>query len=73
MTINLRIDGMTCSGCVNSVRRVLEAVPLVSAVSVDLAAGRAAIKADAAVDIGRLVAAVQDAGYEARLEGPATR
>lgn len=70
MTINLQINGMTCSGCVASVRRVLEAVPSVSAVSVDLQAGRAAIEADAAVDIGGLVSAVEDAGYEARVVGP---
>lgn len=70
MTINLQIDGMTCSGCVASLRRVLAAVPLVSAVSVDLDAGRAAIEADAAVDLDGLVSVVEDAGYEARIVGP---
>jgi len=67
MTINLQIDGMTCSGCVNSVRRVLEGVPLVSTVSVDLDAGRAAIEANAAVNLEWIVSAVEDAGYEARV------
>ena len=33
--------------------------------------GRAAIEADAAVDFGRIVTAVEDAGYEARIVGPA--
>lgn len=61
---------MTCSGCVASVRRVLDAVPSVTAVSVDLQAGRAVIEADAAVDIDGLVSAVEDAGYEARVVGP---
>lgn len=70
MTINLQIDGMTCSGCVASVRRVLEAVPLVRAVSVDLDAGRAEIEADGTVELDGLVSAVEDAGYEARVVGP---
>jgi len=70
MTINLQIDGMTCSGYVASVRRVLEAVPLVRAVSVDLDAGRAEIEADGTVDLDGLVSAVEDAGYEARVVGP---
>jgi copper chaperone len=70
MTINLQIDGMTCSGCAASVSRVLEAVPSVTAVSVDLQAGRAVIEADAAVDVDELASAVEDAGYEARVVGP---
>lgn len=70
MTINLQIDGMTCSGCAASVRRVLEAIPLVSSVSVDLDAGRAVIEAGTAVDVDELASAVADAGYEARVVGP---
>ena len=68
MTIQLKIDGMHCSGCVNAVRRVLEASPSVTAVSVELTAGRATVEASAGVDPARLVAAVQDAGYDARIE-----
>lgn len=68
MTIQLKIDGMHCSGCVNAVRRVLEASPSVTAVSVDLDAGRATVEASAPVDPTRLVAAVEDAGYDARVE-----
>jgi copper chaperone CopZ len=70
MKIDLHIDGMTCSGCAASVRRVLEAVPLVRSVAVDLDAGRAAIEADAAVDVDRIVTGVEDAGYEVRIVGP---
>ena len=63
MTIQLKIDGMHCSGCVNAVRRVLEARPSVTSVSVDLGAGRATVEASAGVD-----SAVEDAGYDARVE-----
>lgn len=68
MTIQLKIDGMHCSGCVNAVRRVLEARPSVTSVSVDLSAGRATVEASAGVDPVGLVSAVKDAGYEARVE-----
>jgi Cu+-exporting ATPase len=69
MTIQLKIDGMHCSGCANAVRRVLEAAPSVSAVSVDLDAGSATVEASAAIDPASLVLAVEDAGYAARIEG----
>lgn len=68
MTIRLKIDGMHCSGCVNAVRRVLEASPSVAAVSVDLAAGRAIVEVSAGIDPATLVAAVEDAGYDARID-----
>jgi Cu+-exporting ATPase len=68
MNIHLKIDGMHCSGCVGAVRRVLAAVPSVSAVSVDLGAGRATIEASPDIDPDRLIAAVQGAGYAARIE-----
>ncbi len=68
MDIPLKIDGMHCSGCVQAVRRALLSVPSVSAVTVDLGAGRATVEANAAVDRERLVSAVVTAGYEARIE-----
>ena len=69
MTIELKIDGMHCTGCVNAVRRVLEAAPAVTAVSIDLSAGRARVEATPDVDPARLISAVGDAGYEARIAG----
>ena len=68
MTIRLKIDGMHCSGCVNAVRRVLEARPSVTAVSVDLEGGRATVDVSTGVDPAGLIAAVEDAGYDARIE-----
>lgn len=67
MTIELKIEGMHCGGCVNAVRRVLEATPSVTGVSVDLGAGSARVEAAADVDPARLVSAVEDAGYEAHV------
>lgn len=59
----LAVSGMTCGGCVNSVKRVLASVPGVRAVAVDLASGRAEISGEAKP--GVLIAAVEAAGYGA--------
>jgi copper chaperone CopZ len=68
MTIELKIDGMHCDGCVNAVRRVLTSVPAVSAVTIDLGAGSASVEASAGVDPATLVSAVENAGYDARIK-----
>jgi Cu+-exporting ATPase len=68
MTIELKIDGMHCAGCTNAVRRVLTAVPSVSSVTVDLGAGSASVEAGPGVDPAKLVSAVEEAGYEARIQ-----
>jgi copper chaperone CopZ len=68
MTIELKIDGMHCAGCVNAVRRVLTSVPAVSAVTIDLGAGSASVEASAGVDPATLVSAVENAGYDARIK-----
>jgi Cu+-exporting ATPase len=59
---------MHCSGCAGAVRRVLQATPTVTAVSVDLQGGRATVEASAAIDAASLISAVEDAGYGARIE-----
>ena len=63
----LKIEGMTCGGCVRSVENALGRVPGVSAVTVDLASGSARV---AAPEGGgpALVEAVEAAGYDARLD-----
>lgn len=71
MTIELEVEGMHCTGCVNAVRRVLETAPAVTAVSIDLNAGRARVEATADVDPARLISAVEDAGYTARIAADA--
>jgi copper chaperone len=62
----LKIDGMTCGGCVASVKRVLEALPGVQAAEVSLASGTASVRHDDTVDPERLKSAVEEAGFEAR-------
>lgn len=59
---HLQIDGMTCQGCVRSVRAALCAVPGVTAVDVDLTSAR--VTGGVPDD---LLQALDDAGYEARL------
>jgi copper chaperone len=61
----LAITGMTCSGCVAAVTRVLSRVPGVAGVEVDLAGARAAVAGTA--DPQELLRAVAAAGYGARL------
>jgi copper chaperone len=62
--IVLSVTGMTCGGCVNSVQRVLAALPGVERVEVTLQPGQARVVVDAArVDRAALVQAVVDAGF----------
>ncbi|MFK0166487.1 heavy metal translocating P-type ATPase [Rhizobium sp. NPDC090279] len=61
--ITLPIEGMSCASCVGRVERALKAVPGVETVSVNLATERASIMANAAVDRGKLVEAVENVGY----------
>jgi copper chaperone CopZ len=68
MTTEIEISGMNCQHCVAAVTRALEAVPGVTAVAVDLAAGRARV--DGAADPGSLERAVIDAGYQGRALTP---
>lgn len=64
-TVTIDIKGMTCSGCVASVRRVLQAVAGVRTVEVSLEQGQAVVQYEAATaDPARLRAAVEGAGYE---------
>jgi copper chaperone CopZ len=62
----LRIDGMTCNGCVKHVGEALRALPGVAAVDVQLAENRARVDHDPdRAPITALVAAVDQAGYTA--------
>lgn len=64
-TTTLKIDGMTCGGCVASVSRVLRAMPGVSDAAVSLEAGQATVTFDAAVtNVPAMREAVEDAGYD---------
>ncbi len=63
-TTVLKVQGMTCGGCVKSVTRVLEGVPGVSRAEVSLERGEAAVVYDPArANLTQLKAAVEEAGY----------
>ena len=63
--VTLKVQGMTCSGCVASVTRVLKAVPGVDDVAVTLTPGEAKIAFDPArTGVAALRAAIEGAGYD---------
>ena len=65
-TVELKVEGMTCQGCVSSVTRTLCGVPGVQKVEVSLADSRATVTYDPAkAGPAQLRRAVENAGYEA--------
>ena len=64
-TVTLKISGMTCGGCVNSVRKVLAATDGVGNIDVSLENAQATVEYDAAkTNTSALKAAVAGAGFE---------
>jgi copper chaperone CopZ len=64
--IELQIQGMTCQGCVRSVEKKLATVDGVDYAHVNLAAGTAVVEyEDALADPSKLVAAVEQIGFQA--------
>ncbi|MDA8389738.1 MAG: heavy metal-associated domain-containing protein [Gammaproteobacteria bacterium] len=63
-TVTLSVTGMTCNHCVAAVTRALKAVPGVTAADVSLEKKQAVIQGQA--DVGVLIAAVKEEGYEAK-------
>ena len=64
-TITLNVKGMTCMGCVRSVKNVLEPIPGVSNVEVVLETGKVTLAFDPAqsnTDVFK--SAIEDAGYD---------
>lgn len=65
-TVRLRIEGMTCTGCVNSVARVLAALPGVAQADVSLTKARAKVTYDPALTgVEAMKQAIERAGYKA--------
>ena len=61
----MKVKGMTCMGCVNSVKNVLEKIPGVSSSEVSLEQGQVTIQYD--VDMtgtDQFREAIEDAGFE---------
>jgi copper chaperone len=57
----LQVEGMTCGGCANSVKKSVQAVDSNAKVEVDL--GSKKVRIDTKVDIDQVKAAVIQAGY----------
>ena len=67
--VELKVDGMTCQGCVRSVTKKLSGVTGVSNVAVDLDAGKATVGYDAsAAKVSDLIAAVEQIGFHASMK-----
>lgn len=63
--ITLTVKGMTCMGCVRSVKNVLEPLPGVNNVEITLENGQVAISYDTAkASVEQFRNAINDAGYE---------
>ena len=65
-TIELNVTGMTCDHCVHAVTNALKDVPGVSDAVVSLEDKKATVTADA-VDIAKLIEAVEEEGYAATI------
>lgn len=62
----IKIEGMTCMGCVNSVKNVLEKIPGVASAEVSLERKQVTIQYDAATaSAAQFRDAIEDAGFEA--------
>lgn len=64
-TTVLKVNGMTCGGCVRSVKNVLEGIQGVSRAEVSLEKAQATVSYDPAqADVKRMKEAITDAGYQ---------
>ena len=63
-TIQIKINGMTCMGCVNSVKAVLEKISGVDNADVALEQAQATIQYDAeTTSVDQFKQAIEDAGF----------
>jgi copper chaperone len=65
-TARIKVQGMTCGGCVASVKRALQQIDGVANVEVSLAEAQARVEYDPArVNEPQLRSAIEDAGFDA--------
>jgi copper chaperone len=62
--LKLKVEGMTCGHCAQTVTKAVEAVPAVERAVVDLKAGEVTVGGN--VDAGVVRQAITDAGYNVR-------
>ncbi len=63
-TTTLQVGGMSCMGCVNSVKRVLSDLAGVQSTEVDLASGQVQVSHDEQCKPETLREAIESAGYK---------
>jgi copper chaperone len=64
-TLTLKVSGMSCMGCVNSVKNMVSALPGIASVDVDLASGRVDVTHDPAQsDRQSICDAIREGGYQ---------
>jgi len=64
-TVTLKVTGMTCGGCVNSVTNLLKAISGVKDATVTLTPGEATIQYDEKLVLpSQLISAIKEAGYD---------
>lgn len=64
-TTEFQVTGMTCSHCEHAVSTEVSQIAGVEKVEVSAATGRLVVGSSAPVDMAEVVAAVEEAGYEA--------
>ncbi|MGC5032874.1 heavy-metal-associated domain-containing protein [Micromonospora sp. DT229] len=64
VTTTYQVQGMTCGHCVSAVSAEVTALPGVTEVAVDLAAGQVKVTSEQPLDDDAVRAAVDEAGYE---------
>ena len=63
-TLTLIVTGMSCMGCVNSVKNLVTALPGIGDIEIDLASGRVVVAHDPAKsDAAAIRAVIEDGGY----------
>ena len=60
--IEIRIEGMTCGGCVTSVKKAVSSADETASTEIDLTSGIARI--ETALPRNRIVEAIEAAGYD---------
>lgn len=60
--LNLKVDGIHCGGCATSIKKALAGAAPGADVTVDIEGGK--VKVTGAADRGKVVAAIEDAGYD---------
>ena len=64
-TVDLKVEGMTCNGCVQSIQKALTSREGVEAANANLDTGMVAVQFDAKlIDQDGIAKAIKDAGFE---------